>query len=68
MRNLWEKFSQLNDLNVHKAIHSDDKPFKCESCDKRFRLIHHLRNHKKVHQITTRQGLNKDDKVHIEDK
>ncbi|XP_045768578.1 zinc finger protein 62-like [Maniola jurtina] len=35
-------------LKVHIAIHSDNRPFKCDLCDATFKLNNHLRLHKQA--------------------
>ncbi|XP_059176117.1 zinc finger protein 436-like [Physella acuta] len=42
-------FSQSSKSNMHKIVHSEDKPYKCEVCLKRFSQSFHLREHKNVH-------------------
>ena len=31
-----QTFKSKSSLNVHKSIHTEKKPFKCEDCDKSF--------------------------------
>ena len=44
-------FKNKQNLNVHKSIHSGEKPFKCDinGCDKYFRVKSHLNQHKLSH-------------------
>lgn len=39
-------FGKKTDMNRHVLIHTGDKPHKCDICDKDFRLMHHLKQHK----------------------
>ncbi|GLV36358.1 uncharacterized protein CBL_08850 [Carabus blaptoides fortunei] len=44
-------FAKMN--NIHKLIHSDEKPFLCDLCGKGFKNPKQLRNHKIIHKVKT---------------
>ena len=44
-----KSFKTKSNLNVHKRIHSRDKPYECDICSKPFTLKHHLTRHMLVH-------------------
>jgi len=41
-------FRQSGQLNVHKRIHTNEKPFECDVCDKAFRHSGNLKRHKRT--------------------
>ena len=52
-------YRDVRELTRHtRAHHTFEKPFRCELCDKRFRLQHHLKYHMKhVHGIEEKKKL-----------
>ena len=48
-------FNQNAALSAHRRIHTDEKPFACLDCDKKFRQSGHLNRHRKIH--TGGEGL-----------
>ena len=47
-----------DELTRHMRKHSGDKPYKCDSCEKRFSRSDHLQLHAKRHQNTGNQKHN----------
>lgn len=45
-------FAYAHSLTKHELIHSDIKLYRCDYCNKDFRLLHHMRQHEetKLHQ------------------
>ncbi|KAL0850142.1 hypothetical protein ABMA28_012019, partial [Loxostege sticticalis] len=43
-----QKFYSRNDLATHQLRHTDDMPFQCVACDKKFKRLIHLKRHEKV--------------------
>ena len=43
------KFSQKGNLKSHMVVHTGEKRFKCEICEKRFAHRFKLKNHFRVH-------------------
>lgn len=39
-------FTSRGNLKVHSAVHDDERPHVCEICEKRYKLISHLKRHK----------------------
>ena len=53
-------------LMCHRVLHSDERPFKCDICDKTFKLSQTLRlHHKNIHR--TRTPIEKNKRVKCED-
>ena len=46
---LKEGLQSVVTLREHKLVHSDERPFACVSCDKKFKSVKNLRDHKRVH-------------------
>lgn len=47
-----KKLSNKQSLNRHILIHTGDRPYPCQHCDKSFRLRHHLIGHERtVHRL-----------------
>ncbi|CAB0032357.1 unnamed protein product [Trichogramma brassicae] len=47
-------FKQLVHLNVHKRVHSDERPFQCTVCKASFKYRALLKNHEDVHKNVRR--------------
>ncbi|GAB0093367.1 hypothetical protein DMENIID0001_084590 [Sergentomyia squamirostris] len=41
--------------NTHVKIHSEERNFKCELCEKRFKNTKQLKNHRRIHRSATEQ-------------
>ncbi|CAH0550251.1 unnamed protein product [Brassicogethes aeneus] len=46
----YKTYSLAKLNNIHKLIHSDVKSFRCEDCDKAFKNVKQLRNHRMTHK------------------
>ena len=53
MRHVDIVFFQKFNLNLHKAIHGDRKLFKCQTCEKSFRIEYHLKIHERTHVVSS---------------
>ena len=43
------EFKQKNNSSVHRRIHTDEKPFACTDCDKKFITSSDLSHHRRIH-------------------
>ncbi|XP_048479944.1 zinc finger protein 681-like isoform X1 [Plutella xylostella] len=44
-----KRFNSLSKLNLHRLIHTGEKPFECATCQKTFRQLGHLTRHQLIH-------------------
>ena len=44
-----KRFAQSSNLNIHKGIHSEEKPYGCDLCEKRYLYSSCLKIHMKNH-------------------
>nr|XP_020477814.1 zinc finger protein 436-like isoform X1 [Monopterus albus] len=52
-----KSLSGLRALSHHMLTHSGEKRYGCQVCGKRFRLLYHLRGHKKIHTVREKPYL-----------
>ena len=64
VQRLWKKFARVADFHIHQRIHTGEKPYKCNQCERRFRHSSSLYKHRQVHipvemrvMKTTKEGL-----------
>uniref|UniRef100_T1J483 C2H2-type domain-containing protein n=1 Tax=Strigamia maritima TaxID=126957 RepID=T1J483_STRMM len=51
----YKTYSLSKLINMHKRIHSEERPFLCDNCGKGFKTSKQLRNHKVIHLDKRRQ-------------
>ncbi|CAG2118778.1 unnamed protein product, partial [Medioppia subpectinata] len=64
----WEgcdrRFGQRDDLMAHmSAAHTNEKPFQCPDCDKRFAIEKFLKCHRRYHQICDKKAIKSENEL-----
>lgn len=46
------KTDTMHKLKTHREVHGEERPYKCSICDKGFKQLAQMHNHKSIHQVT----------------
>ncbi|XP_064599157.1 zinc finger protein 431-like [Liolophura sinensis] len=47
------KTDTMHKLKTHREVHGEERPYKCTICDKGFKQLAQMHNHKSIHQVTS---------------